>query len=155
MPTKSTFKRHCWHSSVNERQLKCVREALVVICVAMADSVASSLTTQSPNAKVVIVNIDNMPSNERVPASIRDELRRTVALYCMDIIYKKDPMKVNAMRQLMHDLYHGNQTKRTISHVKLLCAGEEMFESMFEEKIENVVGRSAQGTAVKHLKSIY
>ena len=95
----------------------------------MACSVSSSLSSQSPDAKI---QIDNMPTNERVPAGIRDELRRTVALYCMDIIYKKDPMKVNAMRQLMYDLYHGNPSKNTISHVKLLCAGEEIFESMFE-----------------------
>ena len=70
----------------------------------MAGSEVSSITSESLIDRVIIINMP--PPTTRLPASIRDELRRAVALYCMDIIYKKDAMKVSAMRSLMFDLYH-------------------------------------------------
>ena len=96
----------------------------------MACSVASSLTSRSPIGRHIIIS--NMPptnnNNDRIPASIRDELRRAVALYCLDIVFQRDSMKVAQMRKLMFDLYHGNDKMRIISHVQLLCDGKEMFE---------------------------
>ena len=65
-------------------------------------------------------------------------------------------MKIVQMRSLMFDLYHGNIQKRIISHIKLLCAGKEMFEDMFEERIETVVNKNSPGSVVtKQLKYIY
>ena len=74
------------------------------------------------------------PTNaDRIPAAIRDELRRAVALYCMDVIYRKDPMKVNQMRTTMFDMYHGNSKKNIISHVDMLCRAEDVFSDLFED----------------------
>ena len=46
-----------------------------------------------------IVKIDNMPTtNDRLPATVRDELRRVVAVRSMDILFKKTSMKVSEQR---------------------------------------------------------
>lgn len=121
----------------------------------MAYSVASSITSEGliDSPKTLLIN---MPSTERLPASIRDELRRAVALYCMDIVYRKDSMKVAQMRSLMFDLYHGNDTKDIISHVKLLCNGEGVFADLFEERIETVVSKHTQtSVSTLHLKQLF
>ena len=55
----------------------------------------------------------------------------------------------------MFDLYHGNDKMRTISHVKLLCDGIEMFEDLFEDRVDNVVNRSSQIQGTKQLKPLY
>ena len=119
----------------------------------MAYSVSSSITSESIVDGSII--FDNMPTNERLPAAIRDELRRAVALYCMDIVFQKGSMKVANQRGLMFDLYHGNDGKNVISHVKMLCNGGELFDDLFEERVENVVGRNNSVTSTKQLKSLY
>ena len=76
----------------------------------MGSSVASSISTKS--------SFDNMPPAkdiDRLPASNRDELRRVVALYCMEKIFQKNAMKVAEMRQLMSNLYHGNDRTNTFT----------------------------------------
>ena len=55
----------------------------------------------------------------------------------------------------MFDLYHGNDKMRIISHVQLLCDGKEMFEDLFEDRVDNVVNRSNQFQATKQLKPLY
>ena len=124
----------------------------------MAWSVASSVTVDSAiaTAKPTFI-IANMPTNERVTAPIRDELRRVIALYCMDIIFKKDSMKVAAMRTMMFDLFHGNASKDIISHVQLLCTADDVFADLFEERHDNAVNRQNQkdGVPPKQLKTIY
>ena len=74
----------------------------------MAGSVASSITVDSAIAigKPICVICNMPPVVDRLSANLHDELRRVVALYCMDMIYRKDPMKVAAMRTLMFDLFH-------------------------------------------------
>ena len=109
----------------------------------MASSVASSITSnQSPIRHNIF--IANMPpkTDDRLPALIRDELRRAVALYCLDIIFQKDSMKVAQMRKIMFDLYHGNELLRVISHVQMLWNGEQIFEELFEDRHDNVVNRT-------------
>ena len=82
----------------------------------MGSSVASSISTKSSFDKSI--NFCNMPPAkdiDRLPASIRDELRLVVALYCMEIIFQKNAMKVAEMRQLMFNLYHGNDRTNTFT----------------------------------------
>ena len=102
----------------------------------MGSSVASSITSQDRQ-----VQIANMPpiNADRLPASIRDELRRAVGLYCLDIVFQRDAMKVAQMRKLMH--------------VQLLCNGEDMFSDLFENRQDNVVNR--QGASTKQLKTLF
>ena len=150
-----------WHHSdyfVIRRQGEGSGDSLFVTTAAMAWSVASSVTVDSAiaTAKPTFI-IANMPTNERVTAPIRDELRRVIALYCMDIIFKKDSMKVAAMRTMMFDLFHGNASKDIISHVKLLCTANDVFADLFEERHDNAVNRQNQkdGVPPKQLKTIY
>ena len=150
-----------WHHSdyfVIRRQGEGSGDSLFVTTAAMAWSVASSVTVDSAiaTAKPTFI-IANMPTNERVTAPIRDELRRVIALYCMDIIFKKDSMKVAAMRTMMFDLFHGNASKDIISHVQLLCTADDVFADLFEERHDNAVNRQNQkdGVPPKQLKTIY
>ena len=118
----------------------------------------SSVTLDSSIDVDRIFIFSNMPpSTDRITAALRDELRRVVALYCMDVIYRKDPMKVNAMRTLMFDLFHGNSSKNIISHVDLLCRGDDIFSDLFEDRQDNVVNRRCQDEAIppKQLKPLY
>ena len=105
----------------------------------MGSSVASSITSQGSQDRQV--QIANMPpiNADRLPASIRDELRRAVGLYCLDIVFQRDAMKVAQMRKLMH--------------VQLLCNGEDMFSDLFENRQDNVVNR--QGASTKQLKTLF
>ena len=124
----------------------------------MGGSVASSVTLDSAiDVGRSIVLFSNMPTVDRIPAAIRDELRRVVSLYCMDVIYRRDPMKVAQMRNLMFDLYHGNQSKGVISHVNMLCCADDIFSDLFEDRHDNVVNRRCQdeGIPPKQLKTLY
>ena len=96
-----------------------------------------------------------MPPNkeERLPASIRDELRRLVGLKCLDVLFRRDSMKVSEQWDLMFDLFHGNQNTGTISNVSLLVGAEEAFEDLFEYSNHPVVNRnSTADSPVKQLK---
>ena len=68
------------------------------------------------DTKMPIVN------EHRLPAKVRDELRRLICLKCYDLVFKKDSMQVNEQRE--HDSYHGNAKKETISIVSQVCAAE-------------------------------
>ena len=86
-----------------------------------------------------------MPTNhkdDRLPASIRDELLRLVGLKCFDVLFRRDSMKVSEQWDLMFDLFHGNQNNGTISNVALLVEGGKIFEELFEYSNHRVVNRN-------------
>ena len=120
-------------------RLKGLLECLLLRSLAMVESVASSITLDSAiNVDKVFIFSNMPPTTDRISGALRDELRRVVALYCMEVIYRKDPMKVNAMRSLMFDLFHGNSNKNIISHVDMLCRGGNIFSDLFEDRHDNI-----------------
>lgn len=42
-------------------------------------------------------------------ATLKDEMVRTIAMVCMDIVFSKGDMKVGKQERLLAELYHGNQ----------------------------------------------
>ena len=83
----------------------------------------------------------DMPStaNDRLPASLRDELRRAASLKAMDILFKKTSMKVCEQRDLLHDIFHGNPSKNIISSTHQLCNAEGIFSALFEDRTGGTV----------------
>ena len=84
--------------------------------------------------------IENVPpsdrSTERSPASLRDEIRRALSLRALDVLHKKNSMKVCEQRQLMYDMFHGD--KKQECHIIGLsvvisrrCMGSDLEQSNF------------------------
>ena len=79
------------------------------------------------------VRIVNMPSvgGDQLPASLREELRRTITVKGSDILFKKPSMKACEQRQLMYDLFHRNQSKNVIASIHHLCQGTHECAELF------------------------
>ena len=112
----------------------------------------SILSCWSPKQKVVIVNLssslvtdNNKMSSaptDRLPASLREELRRVVSLKGLDVLFKKSSMKVLEQRQLMHDMFHGNKQKNMMPAIHQPCEGDGVFKDLFEDRTDQVLSRN-------------
>ena len=56
-----------------------------------------------------------------LPALLRDEMVRTVAMVCMDIVYKEGSMKVSQQERMLKDLYHGTSSGKSEICISILC----------------------------------
>ena len=112
-----------------------------------------TLGSFSPQKRKVI--IVNMP--ERLPAIIRDELRRVVALKCFDTLFRRDSCKITEQRDLMYDMFHGNQRRNIISVCDQLCHGEGIYGGLFEDRTDVILSRQGTGTdePTLQLKMLY
>ena len=122
-----------------------------------SDSSSISSSSQSlVDTKQRTVLICNMP-NERLPAIIRDELRRVVALKCFDTLFRRDSLKVSEQQKLLFNLFHGNEKRNIISTVHQLCTAQEIFSEMFEERSDIVLSRQTGATeeATLQLRMLY
>lgn len=82
-------------------------------------------------------------STKRLPAALRDELRRTLAVKCYDSVCGMPSMKVSEQHLWMFQLYHGDG-KDGISNVDLLCKGQRPYQDLFEQvETGNVVDPNA------------
>ena len=93
------------------------------------------------------VKIVNMPSvgGDRLPASLREELRRVITVKGLDILFKKPSMKVCEQRQLMYDLFHGNRSKNVMASICHLYQGTHECAELFEDRTDQVLSRSDDG----------
>ena len=102
----------------------------------------------------VPIDIIMPTATDRLPAIIRDELRRVVAVRSMDILFKKTSMKVSEQRQLMYDMFHGNVRKSIIAGVHQLCAAQDVYSDMFEDRTDQVLSRATEDRPSKQLETM-
>jgi hypothetical protein len=76
-----------------------------------------------------------MPVNkkERITASLRDELRRTVALKCLSNIYGREGMGLNQQHTYLEEHFHGEKKKGIISHLDQLCTAQGDYAELYEK----------------------
>ena len=125
-------------------------------------SATSSLTfnTQwsfnTPKKKVFIVNMP-LNANERLPAILRDELRRVVALKCFDVLFRRDRLKISEQRDLVYDMFHGNERRNVISICDQLCSGDDIFADLYEDRTDIVLSRQSTGSnePTQQLRMLY
>ena len=99
-------------------------------------------------------------TTKRLPAALRDELRRTIAIKCYDTIYSMPSMKVSEQHSRMYKLYHGdNNNIDAISNLDLFCKGLSPFDNLFDDaELTNIVDGNAANTVptqLKELKMLY
>ena len=121
--------------------------------VAMEDDTSTIASDCLSKGSGPIIIASNMPTTiDRLPATLREELRRCIALKGMDVLYKKSSMKVCEQRSFMYDAFHGNRSRGVISMVHQLCAGAEEFAELFEDRTDQVLNRGDEGNT-KQLKT--
>ena len=124
----------------------------------------SAVTTENAGLECgarAIINSSSMVTKpkkdaRRLPATLRDELRRTLAIKCYNTICGMSSMKVSEQHLWMFRLYHGDQGDG-ISNLDLLCKGESPYDDLFKHvKTGNVVNPNAtQAASLKQLKCMY
>ena len=93
----------------------------------------------------LIINMPSASNGDRLPAWVRDELRRVISLKCFDTLFKRDGMTVKEQRVMMENLYHGNANKGILAHSNLFITGQPPYTEIFDRHVETVVNQSADG----------
>ena len=112
----------------------------------------------TPSKSHIFYHFSNMPSvrDDRISATLRDELRRVVSLQCLDIVYRRDSMTVAQQRNAMFDLFHGCEGSNTISYCYQLCNAESPFDKMFEDRLDPILNRQQDSESNrKQIKVLY
>jgi hypothetical protein len=73
-----------------------------------------------------------VPTKYRLPADLRNEIRRTLSLKGLAHVYSKTQMTQKSIGSLMEDIYHGNESKGIHSHVDQFVKGGRPFTDMFD-----------------------
>jgi hypothetical protein len=68
---------------------------------------------------------------ERLPSSIRDELRATVAMKCHEIVSRKGTLKGQQIHDYMYKYFHGDASSNTPSTLDQLLTGQDQFNKLF------------------------
>ena len=80
-----------------------------------------------------------------LPALVQNEIRRAIALKCLDCLHVEQKMKKKLFEQRMFQLYRGYETKDFVSNMKQCVDREGAFEQLFESKDQNVVVEKTLG----------
>ena len=81
-------------------------------------TIASDCYSKASQQTSIIIN---MPAvNDRLPAALREELRRCISLKGLDLSHKKSSMKVCEQRQFMHGCFHGQQQQERMHVTKTM-----------------------------------
>jgi hypothetical protein len=73
-----------------------------------------------------------VPTKFRLPADLRNEIRRTLSLKGLANVYSKTQMSQKSIASLMEDIYHGNEKKGIMSHVDQFVKGSRPFAELFD-----------------------
>jgi hypothetical protein len=94
---------------------------------------------------------------QRIPANVRNELRRVLAVKCLSYIFACEKMKVKDQQHLVEERYHGEESKRVILHKDLLCKGQGVYAYLYEEREDQVTGSpsSSTGEGKLQLKTLF
>lgn len=70
--------------------------------------------------------------NARIPASLRNELRRTIAVKIFNYINTLGDMKKAQQEGILLDLFHGDDDRDIVSHLDLLLQGEAPYRRLYD-----------------------
>ena len=73
------------------------------------------------------------PTTETLSATVRNELRRTVAIQILAYVFTKSSMKKADMERIMFECYHGNKGKDIASHVSMIARGESGYSELYDK----------------------
>jgi hypothetical protein len=81
-------------------------------------------------------------SNMKLYKTIRDEIRRVIAIHAIYNIYQKSQMKQKAMFDMLEDTFHGNEAKGIVSQLKQVICGQPPFDGLYDKKVNVVTSDS-------------
>jgi hypothetical protein len=118
------------------------------ISSAVADGTATNLVNNVRLSSKATISHKN-----GLPANIRDELKRCIALKCMSIVFGKPIMKQKDMFKFYFHLYHGNKDNGTMSQLDLLIMGYEPYAGLYNLH-NNVPVATGNGTILIQQKVV-
>jgi hypothetical protein len=78
----------------------------------------------------------------RLPAELRNEIRRTAALKGLAYVYSRKTMSQKDIISILFDCYHGNDKKGIASQVEQIVAASPPFNILYDKSLQPIVSDS-------------
>jgi hypothetical protein len=88
---------------------------------------------------------------ERLPSSIRDELRAAAAMKCHEIISRKGTLKLHQIHDYMFKFFHGDASSNAPSTLDQLVTGQDQFQNLFVHSTSIITDKDANQVSADEL----